>query len=58
MPQRSLSVYFSSPVPPLLRAKREDVIAVLLYLGLKIGSPVIEGKKPTTRHKRHVPHFF
>ena len=27
-------------------------------LGLKIGSPVIKGKKPTTRHKRHVPHFF
>ena len=27
-------------------------------LGLKIGSPVIKDKKPTTRHKRHVPHFF
>ena len=30
MPQRSLSVYFSSPVPPLPRAKCEDVIDALL----------------------------
>ena len=35
MPQRSLSVYFSSPVPPLLRAKREDVIDTLLYFRFK-----------------------
>ena len=35
MPQRSLSVYFSSPVPPLLRAKREDVIDALLYFRFK-----------------------
>ena len=31
MPQRSLSVYFSSPVPPLPRAKREDVIDALYF---------------------------
>ena len=31
LPQHSLSVYFSSPVPPLPRAKREDVIDALLY---------------------------
>ena len=31
MPQRSLSVYFSSPVQPSPRAKREDVIDALLY---------------------------
>ena len=35
MPQRSLSVYFSSPVPPLPRAKREDVIDALLYFRFK-----------------------
>ena len=35
MPQRSLSVYFSSLVPPLLRAKREDVIDALLYFRFK-----------------------
>ena len=31
MPQRSLLVYFSSPVPLLPRAKRKDVIDTLLY---------------------------
>ena len=31
MSQCSLSVYFSSPVPPLPHAKRKDVIDVLLY---------------------------
>ena len=35
MPQRSLSVYFSSPVPPLPRAKHEDVIDMLLYFRFK-----------------------
>ena len=35
MPQRSLLVYFSSPVPPLPRAKREDVIDTLLYFRFK-----------------------
>ena len=35
MSQRSLSVYFSSPVPPLPRAKREDVIDALLYFRFK-----------------------
>ena len=35
MPQRSLLVYFSSPVPPLPRAKREDVIDALLYFRFK-----------------------
>ena len=34
MPQRSLSVYFSSPVQPSSRAKREDVIDALLYFRL------------------------
>ena len=31
MPQRSLSVYFSSPIQPSPRAKCEDVIDALLY---------------------------
>ena len=35
MPQRSFLVYFSSPVPPLPRAKREDVIDALLYFRFK-----------------------
>ena len=35
LPQRSLSVYFSSPVPPLSRAKREDAIDALLYFRFK-----------------------
>ena len=35
MPQRSLSMYFSSPVPPLPRAKRENVIDALLYFRFK-----------------------
>ena len=35
MPQRSLSVYFSSPVPLLLRAKHEDVIDAQLYFRFK-----------------------
>ena len=35
MPQRSLLVYFSSPVPPLPRAKRKDVIDALLYFRFK-----------------------
>ena len=35
MPQRSLLVYFGSPVPPLPRAKREDVIDALLYFRFK-----------------------
>ena len=35
MPQRSLSVYFSSPVQPSPRAKREDVIDALLYFRFK-----------------------
>ena len=33
--QRSMSVYFSPPVPPLPRAKREDVIDALLYFRFK-----------------------
>ena len=35
MAQCSLLVYFSSPVPPLPRAKREDVIDALLYFRFK-----------------------
>ena len=35
MPQRSLSVYFSFPVQPSPRAKREDVIDALLYFRFK-----------------------
>ena len=35
MPQCSLLVYFSSPVPPLPRTKREDVIDTLLYFRFK-----------------------
>ena len=35
MPQRSLLVYFSSPVPQLPGAKREDVIDTLLYFRFK-----------------------
>ena len=35
MPQRSLLVYFTSPVPPLPHAKREDVIDALLYFRFK-----------------------
>ena len=35
MPQSSLLVYFSSPVPLLPRAKREDVIDALLYFRFK-----------------------
>ena len=35
MPQRSLLVYFSSPVPPLPRAKCEDVNDALLYFRFK-----------------------
>ena len=49
MPQRSLSVYFSSPVPPLPRAKREDVIDALLYFRFK---DRITGHK---RQKAEVP---
>ena len=47
MPQRSLSVYFSSPVPPLPRAKREDVIDALLYFRFK---------DRITGHKRQKAH--
>ena len=35
MPQRSLLLYFSSPVPPLPRTKREEVIDALLYFRFK-----------------------
>ena len=35
MPQRSLPVYFSSPVQLSPRAKREDVIDALLYFRFK-----------------------
>ena len=35
MPQRSLSVYFSSPFQPSPRTKREDVIDALLYFTFK-----------------------
>ena len=49
MPQRSLLVYFSSPVPPLPRAKREDVIDALLYFRFK---DRITGHK---RQKAEVP---
>ena len=35
MPQRSLSVYFSSPVQPSPCAKREGVIDALLYFRFK-----------------------
>ena len=35
MPQRSLSMDFSSPVPPLPRAKREDMNDALLYFRFK-----------------------
>ena len=35
MPQRSLLVYFGSPVPLLPHAKREDVIDALLYFRFK-----------------------
>ena len=35
MPQRSLSMYFSSPVQPSPCAKREDVIDALLYFRFK-----------------------
>ena len=44
IPQRSLSVYFSSPVPPLPHAKCEDVIDTLLYFRFK---------DRITGHKRH-----
>ena len=46
MPQRSLSVYFGSPVPPLPRAKREDVIDALLYFGFKDRITGHKDKKP------------
>ena len=49
MPQRPLSVYFSSPVPPLPRAKREDVIDTLLDFRFK---DRITGHK---RQKAEVP---
>ena len=49
MPQRSLLVYFSSPVPPLPRAKHEDVIDALLYFRFK---DRITGHK---RQKAEVP---
>ena len=49
MRQRSLSVYFSSPVPPVPRAKREDVIDALLYFRFKDS---ITGHK---RQKAEVP---
>ena len=42
MPQRSLSVYFSSPVPRLPRAKREDVIDALLYFRFKDWTPELD----------------
>ena len=35
MTQRSLSVYFRSPLQPSPRAKRKDVIDALLYFRLK-----------------------
>ena len=35
MPQHSLSVYFRSPVRPLPRTKREDVIDALLHFRFK-----------------------
>ena len=44
MPQGSLSVYFSSPVPLLPCAKREDVIDALLYFRFK--DRIIKDKKP------------
>ena len=47
MPQRLLSVYFSSPVSPLPRAKREDVIDALLYFRFK---------DRITGHKRQKAH--
>ena len=49
MPQRLLSVYSSSPVPPLPQAKREDVIDVLFYFRFK---DMITGHK---RQKAEVP---
>ena len=49
MPQRSLLVYFSSPVPPLPRAKCEDVIDALLCFRFKDRIP---GQK---RQKAEVP---
>ena len=49
MPQRSLLVYFGSPVPPLPHAKREDVIDALLYFRFK---DRITGHK---RQKAEVP---
>ena len=49
MPQRSLSVYFSSPVPPLPGLKREDIIDALLYFRFK---DRITGHK---RQKAEVP---
>ena len=49
MPQRSLLVYFGSRVPPLPRAKREDVIDALLYFRFK---DRITGHK---RQKAEVP---
>ena len=49
MPQCLLSVYFSSPVPPLPHAKREDVIDALLYFRFK---DRITGHK---RQKAEVP---
>ena len=49
MPRRSLSMYFSSPVPPLTRAKCEDVIDTLLYFRVK---DRITGHK---RRKAEVP---
>ena len=58
MPQRSLSVYFSFQVLPSPRAKHEDVIDALLYFRFKDRTTSRKDKKPTTRHKRHVPHFF
>ena len=48
MPQRSLLVYFSSPVPLLPRAKREDVIDALLYFRFK---------DRITSHKRQKPRY-
>ena len=49
MPQRSLLVYFSPPVPPLPHAKCEDIIDVLLYFRFK---DRITGHK---RQKAEVP---
>ena len=55
MTQRSLSVYFRSPVQPSPRAKRKDVIDTLLYFRFK---DRITGRKRQQAYKRHAPHCF